>query len=128
MKKSTPQEIYEAALRERAQPDPLKKRQACEKGWRATIAAVDAFLKEHGKQVRTGLPEAHGDRRDALSELANTDPDIRKLAQLVSHVMEDLHGGCFYAGKDKPYYTIMLKEDVREILELAGFPVNDTDE
>ena len=32
MKKPTPQDIYQEAWKERAKPDPLKKRQTCEKG------------------------------------------------------------------------------------------------
>ena len=52
MKKSTPQEIYEEALKEQASPNPIKKRDACKKGWLATTEAVDAFLAVHIKFVR----------------------------------------------------------------------------
>lgn len=121
MKKPTPQEIYEEALKERAKDDPLKKRQACEKGWLAVTEAVDKFLQEHGKFVRKGTAEAHGDRREFLAQLATTDPNIRRLVELVSNVVENLHGSCFYLGRDNPFYTTVLKEDVKKILQLTGF-------
>jgi len=121
MKKYTPQEIYEEALKERAKPDPLKKRQACEKGWLAVTEAVDQFLTTKGKFVKKGSPEAHSDRKAFLATLANTDLEMEQLAIKVSQIADQLHGGCFYEGRDTPYYDKVLKQTVREILELTGF-------
>ena len=124
MKKYTPQEIYQEALKERANPDPLKKRQACEKGWLAVTEAVDQFLATKGQYVRRGMAEAHGDRTDFLLTLAGSEPEIAQLAAKVSQVADQLHGICFYAGRDNPYYDKVLKKTVREILELTGHPVD----
>ena len=120
MKKLTPQDIYQAALKERASHDPLKKRQACEKGWLAVTEAIDQFLTTHNRFVRKGTAEAHGDRRKFLNELAETDLNIATLADLVSQVVDQLHGGCFYEGIDLPRYDTVLKQTVRKILELTG--------
>ena len=128
MKNPTPQEIYQAALKERAKPDPLKKRQACEKGWLAVTEAVDQFLTTKGKYVRKGMAEAHSDRIAFLATLANTDPEMEKLAVKVSQIADQQHGGCFYAGRDNPYYDQVLKKTVREILELTGHWDNGQDE
>ena len=121
MKKSTPQEIYQEAIKERTKPDPLKKRQSCEKGWLAVTEAVDQFLTTKGKYVRKGTADAHGDRTKFLATLASTDPEMEQLAIKVSQIADQLHGGCFYAGQDTPYYDKVLKKTVREILELTGF-------
>jgi hypothetical protein len=121
MKISTPQEIYEAALKERAKSDPLKKRQACEKGWLAVTEAVDQFLTTKGMFVKKGTAEAHVRRLRFLATLATTDPAMEQLADKVSTGADQLHGGCFYGGEDSPYYDKVLKQTVREILELTGF-------
>jgi hypothetical protein len=121
MKKPTPQEIYEEALKERAKQDPLKKRQACEKGWLAVTEAVDQFLAIKGKFIKKGSPDAHAKRGVNLANLAETDPTINKLPNLVSEVADQLNGICFYAGEDSPHFDKVLKKTVREILELTGF-------
>jgi hypothetical protein len=128
MKNHTPQEIYEEALKERAKPDPLKKRQACEKGWLATTEAVDAFLATHNKFVRKDTADAHSDRRKFLAELAEVDPNVDKLMDLVSIVADQLHGGCFYGGVEIPHNDTVLKKTVRQILELTGFWDNGQEE
>ncbi len=124
MKRHTPQEIYLEALKERAQSDPLKKRQACEKGWLAVTEAVDQFLATKGKFVKKDVPEAHSDRKAFLAILAATSPEMEQLADKVSKIADQLHGGCFYEGRDTPYYDKVLKKTVREILELTGHPVD----
>jgi hypothetical protein len=121
MKKSTPQEIYEEALKERAKPDPLKKRQACEKGWLAVTEAVDQFLATKGKFVKKGSPDSHAKRNAFLAELASTDPAIDQLGIFVSQIADQLHGTCFYAGEDGPHFDQVLKKTVRKILEMTGF-------
>lgn len=125
MKKSTPQEIYEEALKERASHDPLKKRQACEKGWLAVTEAVDKFLATRGKFIKKDSPDAHAKRNVHLADLAEIDPTILNLPGLVAEVADLLHGTCFYAGEDSPYFDAVLKQTVRKILELTGFWAND---
>jgi len=121
MKKPTPQEIYQEALKERAKPDPLKQRQACEKGWLAVTEAVDQFLATKGIYIPKGTAETHVKRNKALDDLADTTPEARLLADKVSIIADKLHGTCFYGGEDSPYHTSLLKKTVREILELTGF-------
>ena len=121
MKKAKPQEIYEEALKERAKPDPLKKRQACEKGWLAVTEAVDQFLKTHHNiHIPTGTPEAHGKRNKALADLVGIAPEAEPLSEKVAEIAEKLHGTCFYLGEDSPHFDTVLKKKVREILELTG--------
>jgi len=120
MKKYTPQQIYEEALKERTRPDPLKKRQACEKGWLAVTEAVDQFLTTKGKFVKKGSPDAHAKRNAYLADLAEIDQKADQLADLVSKVADQLHGTCFYAGEDSPHFDKVLKKTVRQILELTG--------
>jgi hypothetical protein len=121
MKKYTPQEIYQEALEERANPDPLKKRQACEKGWLAVTEAIDQFLATKGKFIKKGSPDVHAKRNAFIAELVDIDPAARHLAVKVSQIADQLHGTCFYAGEDRPYFDEVLKKTVREILELTGF-------
>ena len=115
MKKYTPQEIYDEALKERAKPDPLKKRQACEKGWLAVTEAVDQFLATKGKFVKKGSPDSHAKRGVHLADLAEADPTLNKLPNLVSEVADQLHGICFSAGEDSPHFDKVLKKTVWEI-------------
>ncbi len=128
MKKPTPQEIYQEALKEREQSDPLKKRQACEKGWLAVTEAIDLFLATKGKYIKKGSPDAHAKRNAYLAELTELDPEAIKLADSVAQIADQLHGTCFYAGEDRPYFDQVLKKKVREILELTGFGNNGQDE
>jgi hypothetical protein len=121
MKKAKPQEIYEEALKERAKPDPLKKRQACEKGWLAVTEAVDQFLATHNIFIKKGSPEAHAKRSTSLANLVGVDPNAAKLIDLVPQVADLLHGACFYDGEDSPYYDQVLKKTVQKILQLTGF-------
>lgn len=113
-------EIYEEALRDRASDDPLKKRQACEKGWLAVTEAVDEYLASRGKFVKKGTAEAHGKRNKFLAELAEIDPEMERLGRMVSTIADQLHGTCFYMGEDAPHFDNVLKKTVREILEITG--------
>ena len=124
MKKPTPQEIYQEALKERAKSDPLKKRQACEKGWLAVTEAVDKYLSAHGYHIPKGTEDSHVKRNKALADLVGIAPEAKALADKVAQIAGQLHGTCFYAGEDSSYYTTVLKNTVREILELTGHPVN----
>jgi hypothetical protein len=119
-RKQTPMDIYKAALLERDSPDPLKKRQACEKGWLSVTEAVDLYLITKGIHVPKGTAESHVKRNKALDKLAVMTPEARILADKFSIVADKLHGTCFYAGEDSPYYDTVLKKTVREILELTG--------
>ena len=121
MKKATPQEIYEEALKERAKDDPLKKRQACEKGWLAVTEAIDQFLASKGKHIPKGTAETHVKRNKALADLVGTIPEAQPLVSMVAEIADQLHGTCFYGGEDSEYHTTLLKTTVREILELTGF-------
>ena len=113
-------QIYEKALQERKSKDPNDRRQACEKGWLAVTMAVDEYLATKGRFVPKGTADAHTTRNDYLAELAEKDENGRMLAQLVPLVSEYLHGACFYAGKENPYYDQLLETTVREILERTG--------
>jgi len=121
MKKPTPQEIYLEALKERAKPDPLKKRQACEKGWLAVTEAIDQYLAQHGIHIPKGSAETHVKRTKALADLVGIIPEAESLSVIVSEIADKLHGACFYGGEDSPYFDTVLKKRVREILELTGF-------
>lgn len=115
----TPREIYSKAIEERKSTDPLKRREACEKGWLAVVEAVDLFLKRNGLSVHKGSAEAHSERKFFLSRLASKNSNARKILKLTSEVSEYLHGVCFYEGKDSDYMDILLKETVLEIIELT---------
>jgi len=117
---ATPEEIYKRALQERQSTDPLRRRQACEKGWLAVTEAVDTFLAAHNKHVQKGTGQAHIQRQKFLNELAEIDPNISKLSDLVSIVADQLHGGCFYGGIDTTHHDTILKNIVSEILQLTG--------
>jgi len=121
MKNPTPQEIYEEALKERAKDDPLKKRQACEKGWLAVTEAIDQFLASKGKHIPKDTAETHVKRNKALADLVGTVPKAKPLVSMVAEIADQLHGTCFYGGEDSEYHTTLLKNTVREILELTGF-------
>jgi len=118
--KLTAWQIYEKALQERKSKDPNERRQACEKGWLAVTLAVDEFLATKGRFVPKGAVDSHTKRNKFLSDLAVDDENVRRMRQLVFDVMDSLHGACFYAGEESPYYDVVLEETVREILERTG--------
>ena len=121
MKKSTPQEIYIEALKEREKPAPLKKRQDCEKGWLAVTEAVDKYLATHGIYIPKGSAEAHVKRTTALANLVGIAPEAQELSVAVSQIADQLHGACFYGGEESPQFDTVLRNVVRKILELTGF-------
>lgn len=118
--KLTAWQIYEKALQERKSKDPNDRRQACEKGWLAAVTAVDEFLASKGRVVHKGAPDAHAKRNKYLADLAMNDENVRELRPLIADVAESLHGACFYAGEESPYYDVVLEKVVREILERTG--------
>jgi len=116
----SPKEMYKRALQERKSPNPLNRRQACEKGWLAVVAAVDAWLATHGKYVPTGTAEAHVKRIKYLGDLVEIDPSAETITRLHDTVANQLHGACFYGGEDSPYFDTVLEKGVKEVLELTG--------
>jgi len=125
---ATPQSIYAEAIRERKSKNPLDRRQACEKRWLAVVEAVDNFLATKGKFIPKGDPDAHGKRREALDELVVHGPSTWGLRNNISVGMDNLHGQCFYGGKDSLAHDLDLKKTVREILEQTGHSVDEIDE
>ena len=115
-----PRDIYNAAIQERKSDDPLKKRQACEKGWLAVVEAIDEFLAENKFFIPKGTPDAHIKRSAALDEIVIRDPSMWELRQKYFSIQGSLHGACFYGGQDSPLHDQDLKRTVREILELTG--------
>ena len=116
----TPREIYEFALEERKSDEPLRRRDACEKGWLAAVEAVDGFLATKGIFIPAGSPEAHKERNKALNDLALQGGDsMWKLRDKFFAVQSELHGACFYGNEDSPAYDRDLKVTVSEILELT---------
>jgi hypothetical protein len=121
----SPQKIYTAALRERKSKDPLKRREACEKGWLAVMEAVDEFLTSKGRVIPKGTADSHVKRNAALADLADKDQSLVSLKQMVSDIVDSLDGACFCGNQESPYYDKLLKKTVRDVLEKTGHPVND---
>jgi len=115
--KLTAWQMYEKALQERKSKDPNDRRQACEKGWLAVTMAVDEYLASKGRFVPKGTTDSHAKRDKYLADLAEGDDNARILHGLVNDVSGSLHGACFYAGEESPYYDVILEKAVREILE-----------
>ena len=120
VKSETPWELYAIALDERKSTDEIDRRQACEKSWLAMVKAVDLYLSSNGYHVQVVTADAHVQRKEFLNKLAAKDMTARRVSNLMSEITENLHGTCFYAGKDSPHIDIILNEDVKEILELSG--------
>ena len=114
----TPREIYNFALEERKSEDPLRRRDACEKGWLAAVEAVDGFLATKGIFIPEGSPDAHKKRNAALNDLA-LHSSMWELRDKFFAIQSELHGACFYGNEDSPAYDRDLKVTVSEILELT---------
>ena len=76
--------------------DPLMIRDACDKGWLATVTAVDALLISHGYEEA----KTHADRRRKLRELADKLTDVSKagLYDRIEARRSVLHNDGFYGG------------------------------
>jgi uncharacterized protein (UPF0332 family) len=87
--------------------DVVRIRDACEKGWLATVKAIDALLLSYGfEEART-----HVDRRRKLRDLSRS---VREVAELgiynrVEARRSTLHSNGFYSG-------ILTHEEVEEEL------------
>ena len=98
--------------------DVLRIRDACEKGWLATVKAVDALLLSYGFEES----KTHVDRRRKLRDLSKK---VRKVAELgiydrVEARRSTLHSDGFYSG-------ILTHEEVEEELRKVEKLIEDVD-
>jgi len=93
--------------------DPLKARDSCEKGWLATVTAVDALLIKHGYDEA----KTHVDRRRKLRELVNKLMEVSKvgLYDRIEARRSVLHNDGFYSGILTPEET---KEELKKVERL----------
>jgi hypothetical protein len=112
-------EVFARALQELTEGvksgDLLKVRDSCEKGWLATVKAVDALL------IRYGYGEAltHMDRRRKLRELASKLMEVSKLGiyDRVEARRSLLHNDGFYGGVLTPEE---VEEELKKVEKLIG--------
>jgi uncharacterized protein (UPF0332 family) len=98
--------------------DALRVRDACEKGWLATVKAVDALLLSYGFEES----KTHVDRRRKLRDLSKK---VRKVAELgiydrVEARRSTLHSDGFYSG-------ILTHEEVEEELRKVEKLIEDVE-
>jgi len=110
-------EVFARAFQELAEGvksgDLLKVRDSCEKGWLATVKAVDALL------IRYGFGEAvtHADRRRKLRELAGKLAEVSRLGiyDRLEARRNVLHNDGFYGGVLTPEEA---EEELRKVEKL----------
>lgn len=111
--------ILERALKELDEGvilnDNLKIRDACEKGWLATVKSVENFLIAKGFKP----PETHVERRRALRELEKMESKMKALGILdrVEARRSMLHADGFYSGILNPDE---VKEELKKVEELIN--------
>jgi len=96
--------------------DSLKIRDACEKGWLATVKSVENFLMAKGFKP----PETHVKRRRTLRELEKMESKMRVLGILdrVEARRSMLHADGFYSG-------ILSSDEVKEELDKVEKLISD---
>lgn len=96
--------------------DEIAIRDACEKGWGATVQAINALLVKKGISP---LPETHRDRREMLDKLEAEDSQIRERSFLDRFMARAyaLHERGFYNGKFKVKSIEREFEKVRKLIE-----------
>jgi len=98
--------------------DVLRIRDACEKGWLATVKAVDALLLSYGfEETKT-----HVDRRRKLRDLSKKVHEVVELGiyDRVEARRSTLHSDGFYSG-------ILTPEEVEEELGKVGKLIEDVE-
>ncbi len=105
-------EEYHEAARER---DRIKLRDACEKGWLATVKLIDALLVSRGYKPA----ESHSDRRNKLWEIQKIDEKISKLEfyDRLGARSYWLHVQGFYEGSLDENAVIVELMKVKELIE-----------
>ena len=101
--------------------DPLKVRDSCEKGWLASVTAVDAWLIKHGYDEA----KTHIDRRRKLRELAGKITEVSRvgLYDRIEARRSILHNDGFYSGILTPKETEEELKKVKRIIEdVEGLP------
>jgi hypothetical protein len=98
--------------------DSLKVRESCEKGWLATVKAVDALLIKYGY----GEAKAHADRRRKLRELASKVAAVSRLGiyDRVEARRSVPHGDGFYG-------EVLTPEEAKEELKKVGELIEDVE-
>lgn len=113
--------LHERALREytegRERKDLTLVREAYEKGWLAGVKAIDSFLIRMGFEVSEGKSEAHQQRRDALDVLIGMDHEtFGMLKDYYRDLADELHGRGFYAARDLPHQSLLLRKLPEDII------------
>jgi len=95
--------------------DLLKVRDSCEKGWLATVTAVDALLIKHGYEEA----KTHIDRRRKLRELDDKITEVSKvgLYDRIEARRSVLHNDGFYGGILTPKETEEELKKVERLIE-----------
>jgi hypothetical protein len=106
-----------AAMEEfaKAGGDPVRVRDAAEKGWNAVVQATDALI-----HALAGVrPMSHYERRVALRDLERRRDDVRDLGLRDRYMAryKILHGEAFYEGVIDPEEIILEFERVKEYIE-----------
>jgi len=106
-----------AAMEEfaKAGGDPVRVRDAAEKGWNAVVQATEALI-----YALAGVrPMSHYERRVALMDLERRRDDVRDLGLRDRYMSryKILHGEAFYEGIIDPEEIILEFERVKEYIE-----------
>jgi len=98
--------------------DVVRVRDACEKGWLATVKAIDALLLSYG----FGEARTHVDRRRKLKDLSKRVHEVAELGiyDRVEARRSTLHSDGFYSG-------ILTREEVEEELRKVEELVEDVE-
>ncbi len=104
-------EYYEAAK----EKDRIKLRDACEKGWLATVKLIDALLMSRGYKTA----ESHSDRRNKLWEIQERDKKIKNLGfyDRLGARSYWLHVQGFYEGSLDENAAMVELTKVKEFIE-----------
>jgi len=108
--------VVEEALREAEtearSPATIRKRDACDKAFLATIKAVDELLVKYGYPE----PERHGERFAYLRDLESRVPEISKaeLSEKLGARFGKAHVACFYEGRVE-----LAQEEVEKARQLV---------
>ena len=98
--------------------EPLRLRDACEKGWLAVLLATDALLTRHGFKK----PESYAERRTLLRELEKKVPEAAELG------LRDRFGAKGYYLHILGYHEGSLRdEEVAEELERVKRYIEDVE-
>lgn len=112
--------FFKQAKLEYSSEDVIKKKDGCEKAYRAATEMIDVLLASKGDFIPAGDPLAHAKRSADLAKWS-TVKEIRAFSRQYSEIKDMLHGACFYTSENPEIFKVIFDTVAQFLKEIETF-------